>query len=61
MLNLFASADGSSTKFFKCDITKWEDQVQLFREAASFTGKVDYVVANAGVCPKDEVFQFAGE
>ncbi|KAF8862465.1 NAD(P)-binding protein [Acephala macrosclerotiorum] len=42
----------------KCDVTKWEDQVQLFAEAASFTGKVDYAVANAGIYLRDEVFTF---
>ncbi|PQE14351.1 short chain dehydrogenase reductase family oxidoreductase protein [Rutstroemia sp. NJR-2017a BBW] len=49
-----------NTKFVKCDVSNWEDQVELFREAASFTGKIDYVIANAGVCPKDEVFDFSG-
>lgn len=44
-----------------CDVTIWEDQRRLFTEAASFTGKVDYVIANAGICPPDEVFTFAGK
>lgn len=44
-----------------CDVTSWEDQRRLFTEAASFTGKVDYVIANAGICPPDEVFTFAGK
>ena len=43
-----------------CDVSKWDDQVRLFAEATSFTGKVDYVVANAGICPEDQVFSFAG-
>ncbi|KFY79503.1 hypothetical protein V499_01515 [Pseudogymnoascus sp. VKM F-103] len=50
-----------SAKFVKCDVSKWDDQVRLFTEAASFTGRVDYVVANAGICPEDQVFSFAGE
>ncbi|KFY43575.1 hypothetical protein V495_03872 [Pseudogymnoascus sp. VKM F-4514 (FW-929)] len=50
-----------SAKFVKCDVSKWDDQVRLFSEAASFTGKVDYVVANAGICPEDQVFSFAGK
>ncbi len=50
----------SIAKFVKCDVTIWDDQVRLFAEATSFTGKVDYVIANAGICPKDEVFTFAG-
>jgi NAD(P)-dependent dehydrogenase (short-subunit alcohol dehydrogenase family) len=48
-----------STKFVQCDTGVWEDQVQLFREAASLspTGKISYVVANAGIHRVDEVFQ----
>lgn len=49
-----------SAKFVKCDVSKWEDQVELFKTAATFTGKIDYVVANAGICPQDEIFSFAG-
>ena len=45
----------------KCDVSKWDDQVRLFIEAVSFTGKVDYVIANAGICPEDQVFSFAGD
>ncbi|KAL5314362.1 hypothetical protein ACEPPN_018788 [Leptodophora sp. 'Broadleaf-Isolate-01'] len=48
-------------KFVKCDVSKWEDQVELFKTAATFTGKIDYVVANAGICPQDEIFSFAGD
>ncbi|KAH8588438.1 hypothetical protein B0O99DRAFT_525041 [Bisporella sp. PMI_857] len=48
-------------KFVKCDVTIWKDQLRLFAEATSFNGKVDYVIANAGICPRDEVFTFAGE
>jgi NAD(P)-dependent dehydrogenase (short-subunit alcohol dehydrogenase family) len=48
-------------KFVKCDVTSWEDQLKLFAQAALFTGKVDYVIANAGIFRKDEVFTFSGE
>ncbi|KAK9234286.1 hypothetical protein V1525DRAFT_413577 [Lipomyces kononenkoae] len=50
-------------KFIQCDITKWDDQVRLFREAASFspTGKIAYVVANAGIIRQDDVFLNSGE
>lgn len=50
-----------SAKFVKCDVSKWDDQVRLFTEAAFFTGKIDYVVSNAGICPEDQVFSFAGD
>jgi NAD(P)-dependent dehydrogenase (short-subunit alcohol dehydrogenase family) len=48
--------------FVRCDVTEWEDQVRLFSEAASFStsGKVDYVVANAGIAHADDVFSFDG-
>lgn len=58
--NYTKNTNQCSAKFVRCDVTKWEDQLQLFAEAASFTGKVDYVVANAGICLKDEVFTFSG-
>jgi len=43
-------------------VTDWEDQVHLFSEAASLSpsGKVDYVVANAGIIHVDDVFSFEG-
>jgi len=47
--------------FIKCDVTKWEDQARLFKDATSLTGKIDYVVCNAGIAPADEVFEFAGQ
>jgi NAD(P)-dependent dehydrogenase (short-subunit alcohol dehydrogenase family) len=47
-------------RFFKCDTTSWEDQVNLFEAAKSFspTGKIHYVVANAGMISQDEVFSY---
>ncbi|KAI0145351.1 hypothetical protein GGR57DRAFT_480495 [Xylariaceae sp. FL1272] len=50
------------TKFVQCDVTNWEDQVRLFKEAASSSpsGKVHYVVANAGITHADDVFTFEG-
>ncbi|KAK5069693.1 hypothetical protein LTR51_008006 [Lithohypha guttulata] len=50
-------------KFVKCDTTSWEEQVHLFESAASFspTGKIHYVVANAGIIKEDEVFAHAGD
>lgn len=50
-------------KFVRCDTSNWEDQAQLFREAVSCspTGKISYVVANAGIHRPDEVFLYAGD
>ncbi|KAK9357456.1 hypothetical protein V1504DRAFT_442807 [Lipomyces starkeyi] len=49
------------TKFIECDAAKWDDQDRLFREAASFspTGKIAYVVANAGIIRQDDVFSYS--
>ncbi|KZF19308.1 short chain dehydrogenase/ reductase [Xylona heveae TC161] len=49
------------TKFIRCDTSNWDDQVQLFKEAASFsqTGKIAYVIANAGIHRPDEVYLYS--
>jgi NAD(P)-dependent dehydrogenase (short-subunit alcohol dehydrogenase family) len=48
----------SGVKFFRCDVSKWEDQARLFREAVELspTGRLSYVVANAGISRQDQVF-----
>ncbi|KAH8688783.1 putative adam [Talaromyces proteolyticus] len=53
----------TGVKFIECNTTNWDDQVHLFEVAASFspTGKVSFVVANAGIHRKDEVFAYAGD
>ena len=50
-------------KFVECNAAKWKDQVRLFKAAVSFspTGKIPYVIANAGIHRKDEVFSYAGD
>ena len=52
-----------STKFIPCDITQWNDQIRLFQAAATFssTGKISYVIANAGIHRSDEVFLYSGD
>lgn len=47
--------------FVKCNVTSWGDQTRLFREAESFspTHQIHYVVANAGIIRRDEVFEFS--
>jgi NAD(P)-dependent dehydrogenase (short-subunit alcohol dehydrogenase family) len=49
--------------FFHCDVTAWSDQLRLFQHAASHSpsGRVDFVVANAGIAPADDVFSYAGD
>jgi NAD(P)-dependent dehydrogenase (short-subunit alcohol dehydrogenase family) len=41
--------------FSKCSVTRWEDQVTLFKEARKHTGSVDIVIANAGIAAEDEL------
>ncbi|KAJ5164859.1 Short-chain dehydrogenase/reductase SDR [Penicillium coprophilum] len=50
-------------KFIRCDITKWTDQVELFRQAVLFssTGLISHVIANAGIHRRDEVFSYSGD
>lgn len=45
------NADGETVAFVKCDIRKWEDQIQLFETAKtkSPSRSVDVVIANAGI------------
>ncbi|EKJ77383.1 hypothetical protein FPSE_02461 [Fusarium pseudograminearum CS3096] len=56
------SSELSGSKFVHCDATQWEDQVCLFKEAArlSPSGKIRYVIANAGFTKSDQTFTFDG-
>ena len=45
---------GERVVFTHCDTTKYSDQLKLFKEAEKRWGKIDTVVANAGISlPKD--------
>ena len=57
------ASDLTNCHFVQCDVTNWDDQVRLFGEAASLpaSGKIDYVVANAGITHADDVFTFDGK
>lgn len=39
----------SSAFFCKTDVTKWEDQVHLFKRSLEDVKRIDYVFANAGI------------
>jgi NAD(P)-dependent dehydrogenase (short-subunit alcohol dehydrogenase family) len=47
-----------STSFVICDVTSWESQLSVFKEAKQVlpTSRIDIVVANAGVSTADQVF-----
>jgi len=49
---------GSSVKFIKTNVTVWADQLAAFKTALSSSpsGRVDIVVANAGISGADSVF-----
>lgn len=49
-------------KFARCDVTSWDDQVNLFKTAASMSpsGSVHHVIANAGIAVADDVFTYDG-
>lgn len=61
--NNLASEFPTQVHFLQCNVTSWEDQVRLFQEAANLspTGKVHYVVANAGIIRPDEVFKYEAD
>ncbi|KIW29292.1 uncharacterized protein PV07_05117 [Cladophialophora immunda] len=46
-----------SIKFFKCNVYHWSDQLAVFRStlSASPTGRIDIVIANAGISGGDSV------
>jgi NAD(P)-dependent dehydrogenase (short-subunit alcohol dehydrogenase family) len=48
----------SSVKFVKCNVVSWTEQLAVFKEALAFspTGRIDIVVANAGISGADPVF-----
>ncbi len=45
--------------FIHCDVTDWQSQVNLFREAVELSphGGIDTVVANAGICAEKTPFE----
>lgn len=47
--------------FVKCNVTVWEEQVQLFNQAVQLspTRKIHHVVANAGIFRPDSVFSYS--
>jgi NAD(P)-dependent dehydrogenase (short-subunit alcohol dehydrogenase family) len=51
-----------SVKFIKTNVTSWADQLAVFKTAVSSSpsGRVDIVIANAGISGSDTVFQNDG-
>ena len=52
----------SSVKFVKTNVTVWAEQLNAFKTAISSSpsGRIDIVIANAGISGADEVFANEG-
>ncbi|KAH6620184.1 hypothetical protein C7974DRAFT_227586 [Boeremia exigua] len=50
----------AGAKYIQVDVTKWQDQLHLFRQAELAFGQIHYVIANAGIATQDDVFSFDG-
>jgi len=53
----------SNIHFFHCDVTEWQSQVQLFKDAVKVSphGGIDTVVANAGIAdPSNQIERPSG-
>jgi NAD(P)-dependent dehydrogenase (short-subunit alcohol dehydrogenase family) len=47
----------SGAVFRKCDVSKWDDIKQLFRETRDLHGRIDIVCANAGINDKENLLK----
>lgn len=54
--NSLAAELGSNLVFQRCDVTQWSDLYGLFETANSNFGRIDIVLANAGVPEIEQVF-----
>ena len=50
--NEAANRTGKSSTFIKCDVTSWDDQLQLFEHTVAKYGRIDLVVLNAAINPE---------
>lgn len=50
---------GNKVHFVYCDVTNWQSQVNLFKEAIKLSphGGIDTVVANAGIAGRDPIME----
>ncbi|KAH7311854.1 putative 15-hydroxyprostaglandin dehydrogenase [Rhexocercosporidium sp. MPI-PUGE-AT-0058] len=57
-LALESELSSTSAKFISTDVTSYTSQLHLFKTAISLYGKIDVVVANAGVSIPKDPFEF---
>lgn len=55
--NSLAAELGSNLVFQRCDVTQWSSLYDLFETANSNFGRIDIVLANAGVPEIEEIFE----
>jgi hypothetical protein len=50
------------TQFFECDVTKWDDQLKMFKGALALSpiNTIEVVIANAGISGPDILFTIEG-
>jgi NAD(P)-dependent dehydrogenase (short-subunit alcohol dehydrogenase family) len=58
---LSSLSDPSRALYIPTDVTSWKDMQHLFRETKHKFGRVDVVVANAGLMESKGFFDFSGE
>lgn len=47
---------GSNFLFVKTDVADWDSQLELFRNAYEWAGRIDFLAANAGIAAVDSVY-----
>ena len=45
-----------NTQYIKCDVTSWDDQVNAFKQAYEWQGRLDFAALNAGIDDRDDIF-----
>ncbi|EEA22674.1 hypothetical protein TMatcc_001516 [Talaromyces marneffei ATCC 18224] len=57
----YKSTSSATISFHQCDVSSWESQAAAFKEVAQQQGRVDYVVANAGITEKGDLLEKEAE
>lgn len=52
LLQEYESTSSTTISFHQCDVSSWENQASAFKEVAQQQGRIDYVIANAGITEK---------
>lgn len=53
----YKSTSSATISFHQCDVSSWESQAAAFKEVAQQQGRIDYVVANAGITEKGDLLE----